>query len=208
MLKKMLILSLVLSLGSFVYAVEDRTGTIVPDFQIAPFSQVATAAAAGTTTDATEGIFQTGGTTDLSQVDAALTYSHEIGTMTISNNNPGGFEITADGANNTGAAYTLFHDGAGISNAGEHVMIYGLKGSDNSESAEASGFGNTYQAGDSASADNSSTLFSVSSPTKATQAGVLKIELDLTGSEILDAFNTEESAEKYTDTITLTLTET
>ena len=206
----MLILSLVLSLGSFVYAVEDRTDTIVPDFQISPFSQVATAAASGTTTDATEGVFQTGGTTDLSTVDAATTYSHEIGTMTISNNNPGGFEITADGANNTGATYTLFHDGAGIANTGEHVMIYALKGSDNSESAEASGFGNTYQAGDSASAisDNSSTLFSVSSPTKATQDGVLEVELEITGSEILDAFNTEDVSEKYTDTITLTLTET
>ena len=204
-MRKFLLLYFILLFGSFVYAVEDRSDTITPDFQIAPFSQVDSQNAVGI--DNQQGVFQTGNTTELESIVADQNYSHMVGFLTISNNNPGGFEIAADGSNNSEGQYVLHHSQA--NNDGEHVMLYSLSGFDVATDQDMSGFGSEFRSGDTTdTTDSSDELFTVASPTKATQDGIMGIMLIITGAEILDAFNTEEDNESYTDIITLTLTET
>ena len=65
-MRKFLLLYFILLFGSFVYAVEDRSDTITPDFQIAPFSQVDSQNAVGI--DNQQGVFQTGNTTELESI--------------------------------------------------------------------------------------------------------------------------------------------
>ena len=210
MLKKMLIFVLVLLLGSYVHALDPISQDLVPDFQIAPFSQASILLNNGPDSP---GVFKPRDSLnnvwidDLADVVADQNYRTVVGFLYISNNNPAGFVINADGANNSESTYKLYHSTA--DNNGDHVMVYTLEGTDFGPEESLSGFGNAYETGNNTDVtDSSATLFSVASPTKATQDGLMVLTLVITGSEILDAFNTEAADESYTDTITLTLTET
>ena len=55
--------------------------------------------------------------------------------------------------------------------------------------------------------DSGEVVFFDNAPTKATQNGKMSLWASTTGSEILESFNTEENNERYTDTITVTLSE-
>ena len=157
----MLILVLVLSFGSVAYAVEDRNVDLTPDFQVEPFSS---AEAVNAVSDATTGgipdatgAFQAGGDTSLGDIrsavegDSLVSYAHNVGEMTVYNNNPGGFVINADGANNSESTYKLYHSSA--DNSGEHIMTYTLASYDYATGQETSGFGIDYGEGNNLDVD-------------------------------------------------------
>ena len=222
MFKKLFIIILLLSTN--VIFADDKSGTLVPDFQVAPFSQLSYVYGVSSRTvdpstgdyiyfedEDTPGVFYS---VEMDQIHPDAIMQLELAILTLYNNNPMGFEIIADGANNAGSEFVAFHSVAdnlafsdNFDGNGHHTIVYQLIGEDKASSAANSGFGSSYGSGTSTASSGGQVVFLNNDPTKATQNGQMLLWGSTTGSEILDSFNTEEDNERYSDTITVTLRE-
>ena len=155
---------------------DNESDTLVPNFQISLFLQFSYQYGVSSrvydsdsieyfdvnSTD-TPGKFWSVG---MDQISPDVVFQAKVAVLTIDNNKPLGFEILADGANNTGDNFILFHtiaDNSAYSDNfdgnGHHTIVYSLVGQDKASTAADSGFGSSYNSSTSTASTGGQKVF-------------------------------------------------